>query len=187
MKTFILMAAYLTSSVVSSAAALSYGNIITGTPAWDRPFGLYQYGLSADGVGSGYSYAELIVDQTGTYRFISTATGGWDNLAFLYQNSFSATAQLTNIIAGNDDYNGQVGLSGFDATLSPDTNYFFVTAAYYASTTGYFTNTIAFVDTGDNSPTGTASLVQSAPEPASIGLLGAAIVAIGLFARKKAI
>ena len=186
LKTLILIATCLASSVVSTASTLTYNGTIAETPSWDRPFGIYTNGISSSGVGAGYSYAELTVDWNGTYTFVSTATGGWDNLAFLYQDSFSPTDQLTNIIAGNDDYLGKIGLSGFAVDLTTDKNYFFVIGAFDATVTGDFVNTVSF-NGKDDGQIGSATLVPPAPEPATVALFGAGLLGLMLRARKKSL
>lgn len=104
----------------------------TGGPTWNRPITGAPPTPPLSGIGTAvpYTVIPLTINTNGSYVFQSTAiTPGYDNYAFLYQNSFNPAAQFTNLLVGSDD-NPTVGLSGFTIALTTGTNYFFVGSGF---------------------------------------------------------
>jgi hypothetical protein len=77
----------------------------------------------------------------------------------LYRTAFSPTAQLTNVIIGDDDSNSSSSLDyQFTTTLATGTNYFLVSTGYNNGDSGAFTTTI----------TGPGNVLTAVPEPFTI-------------------
>ena len=158
---FAAMAAFLG----QAHAVVLFGTTVGG-PTWNRPLaGTPPAGLSGVGTATPYSVIQFAVETSGTYTFLDTATSpaNWDNFTFLYINSFSAAAPLTNVRIGNDDF-PTIGLSGFNFALTANTNYFFVTTG--------FANT--------DSGTYRLSITQAVPEPATYALMALGMVGFAL-------
>ncbi len=145
------------------AIALTNEGDTTGQPTWLRtivgnpPDQLSGQTPGEEGVIVPYSVYQFMVEQSGLYTFgsavpgaTSAVDGGWDNFLVLYQDSFSPTAQLTNIlVAGKAPNNGS---PVFNRQLTAGQNYFLVTTGRRATDFGAFTNTIARPDEIVNSP-----------------------------------
>ena len=145
------------------AIALTNEGDTTGQPTWLRTIvGNPNDQLSGqtpgeEGVIVPYSVYQFMVEQSGLYTFgsavpgaTSAVDGAWDNFLVLYQDSFSPTAQLTNIlVAGKAPNNGR---PVFKRQLTGGQNYFLVTTGRRATDFGAFTNTIAGPDEIVNSP-----------------------------------
>jgi hypothetical protein len=143
----------------AQAATFTYSGDTTGAPTWSRPGSGAPPTSVSGSSGYGYQVLEFNIDTSGTYDFLSTTTT-WDSYTFLYRDSFNPTAQLTNVIIGNDDF-PTTRLSGFNGvSLSAGTNYFFVTSSFSTGGSGTYTNTI----TGP----GNVSTATAAPEPFTI-------------------
>jgi hypothetical protein len=79
----------------------------------------------------------------------------------LYRTAFSPTAQLTNVIIGDDDNStvpGSFQDYQFTTTLATGTNYFLVSTGYNNGDSGAFTTTI----------TGPGNVLTAVPEPFTI-------------------
>ncbi|MBX3381320.1 MAG: hypothetical protein KF805_14590 [Phycisphaeraceae bacterium] len=100
----------------------------TGKPTYNRALQGFG-GLSAVGTATHYEVIAFTVTVTGSYTWQNTATGGWDNFTFIYQNAFNPANALLNGVASNDDNPG-VGLSGFTTALTAGTSYFYVVTGF---------------------------------------------------------
>ena len=158
-----LISALVAFTSASFATAQVYYGSTTDKPTWTRPTnGTPPTLVSLIGADVRYDVKQFYVDVTGSYTFQSTAIfpKAWDNFSFLYQDTFSPTDQLKNILIGNDD-NSVAGLSGFTWNLTKGRKYFFVETGFWKKDYGFYQLDI-------RGP-GTAKLV---PEPATIaGLL----------------
>ncbi|WP_218082687.1 PEP-CTERM sorting domain-containing protein [Anthocerotibacter panamensis] len=166
----------------AQAATFAYTGTTVGSPVWNRPLaGTPPNGLSGVGTATPFSFQPFFVNLSGSYTFLSLGVTptNWDNYTFLYQNTFSPTAQLTNALTGNDD-NPTIGRSGFTFNLTAGTQYFFVTTGFANTDTGIFNNTI----TGPgNIFAGSPSAV---PEPASMaGMLAFGAVGVATRLRRQ--
>ena len=114
-----------------------------------------------------FDMVEFSVSSAGTFNFLSTdvSPSNWDNYTFLYAGSFNSASPMSNLLIGNDDFGhaGNQGLSGFSYALQPGVDYFFVTAGYYASSVGSFTNNIS---------------LSAVPEPGTWALVGVSFVGL---------
>lgn len=123
----------LASAAASLAGVLNVTGNTTGQPAWNRPVGGTPPTPPASTVGTAvpYQVTQLYVTAPGSYDFMSTATvpAGWDNYAFLYQDSFNPAAPFANVLVGDDD-SPIIGLAGFSYNLNPGTQYYFVETGF---------------------------------------------------------
>lgn len=153
MKLRYLLATFFTFSLSAQATVFfdddnTLGPVFVGAtqstgPFWNRPDeGEPPTTLSLTATAVPYSVKPFHVDLDGEYTFHSLAPGNWDNYTFLYQTSFDASDPLTNALIGNDDENGNKGVSSFTFTLSLGVEYFFVTTGGTNTSSGFFTNSI---------------------------------------------
>jgi hypothetical protein len=163
-----LMAAAAALFIAASPAhAITYAwtGDTTGAPTFDRPFFDFS-GLSSAGAGVRFQTLTFNVSASGTYNFLSVASG-WDNFLLLYSPSFSPNSPLNNGVVANDDLGGTVGTSGFSRNLMAGVNYVTVTTGYAIPDFGAYTNSIE----------GPGNVILGVvPEPAS-----AALLALGVF------
>ena len=170
-----ILTALATAALASVASAQTFTGTTVGGPTWNRP---NANGALPPNALSGFATAvplnsfNFTVATAGSYSVQSTATGGWDNYTFLYQNSFNAGSPLTNVIIGNDD-NVSIGLSGFTATLTPGTQYFLVTTGRLNASLGAFSNAFS-------GPGGVLS-----PEPGTFALVGLMLLPAGIALRRR--
>lgn len=166
-------AALLGVSGAAQAATYNYTGNTTGAPTYNRAFSDFS-GLSLSGSSVNYQTLEFTVTATGSYDFVSTATGGWDNFLFLYGPSFNPATPLVNGLIGNDDFPG-IGTSGFSFSLTAGSSYIVVT-------TGFETG----LDFGAyaNSITGPGN-VNVVPEPGTYGLMALGLAVVGFAARRS--
>lgn len=173
MKLSVLSVAVASLALLGSAqaATYSYSGDTTGLDTFHRPLAGFG-GLSAFGADDNYHALTFTVSATGSYAFLSTASG-WDNFLFLY-SSFDPATPLANGLIGNDDL-GAVGISGFSYTLTAGASYTLVTTGFEGGFDfGAFTNSI-------DGP-GTVSPV---PEPATYGLMALGLAGMGAFVRRR--
>ena len=166
-------AALLGVTGVAQAATYNYTGNTTGAPTYNRAFFDFS-GLSSFGANVNYQALEFTVTATGSYSFLSTATGGWDNFMFLYGPSFNPAAPLVNGLIGNDDFSG-IGTSGFTFSLTAGNSYVAVTTGFEGG-----------VDFGAyaNSITGPGN-VNVVPEPGTYGLMALGLAVVGFAARRS--
>jgi hypothetical protein len=140
-------------------AVSGFAGNTSGQPTWRRPN--TTSALSNTGTAVPYQAVPFSVDATGPY-VIKTVAGGYDGYLGIYAGSFSATDQLTNILALNDD--GPTGGSEVSVALDAGQTYYLVQSGFANGDFGPWTATF--------SGTGIASVI---PEPAIAGvaLLGA--------------
>jgi hypothetical protein len=161
------------------SATFTYSGDTVGKPTWTRPIangGLPPTSLSTNGTATPYDVFSFTVNASGSYSF--TSSSPYDNYGFLYQGSFNPTAQLTNVLIGNDDSAGNGSADyAFTTNLSTGTNYFLVSTGFANSDFGTFTTIIDGLGTVNGGAT-------SVPEPFTIiGTLVGGTAAIRI--RKK--
>jgi len=122
----------------------NFSGTTIGGPVWNRP----QEGLpptpplSGTGTAVPYSVTPFTVSATGSYIITSTqATAGYDTFIFLYQNSFDASDQFTNVLAGDDDFVFLVS-SQITFTLNAGTTYYLVNTGFGNGDFGNWTMTV---------------------------------------------
>jgi hypothetical protein len=166
-------AALMATTGAAQAVTYNYAGDTTGAPTYNRAFEDFS-GLSGLGSAVNYQTLSFSVTASGSYSFVSDATGGWDNFLFLYGPTFNPAAALTNGLIANDDSSG-IGHSGFTFSLTAG-------ASYVVVTTGFETG----VDFGAyaNSITGPGS-VTVVPEPGTYGLMALGLAMVGFAARRS--
>lgn len=156
----------------AQAADHVYGGDTTGAPTYNRAFADFS-GLSSIGSSVAYDTLTFTVTDSGDYDFLSVASG-WDNFLFLYSPSFDPGAATSNGVVGNDDFPG-IGMSGFnDVALTAGVSYVLVTTGFGSTDFGSYTNTISGIGS-----------VVAVPEPATYGMMGLGLLAVGGLARRQ--
>lgn len=150
--------------------------VISANGAWADPGGVASYVAPDPGDGSTYGGGFYTLDYD-----ISFDLTGLDPSSVLIEGSWSTDNSGNDIlINGQSTGNTSTGFGGFtDFTLSGSSGLF---------TTGI--NTLDFNWSNDGGPGGVAIEFSSAtanptPEPASMGLFGAGLVAFGLIGRAR--
>jgi hypothetical protein len=162
----------LLAAAPAAAATFSYDATTAGGPTWQRPVDAGPV-LSSVGAATPYHVESFVAGVTGPYDFLSVQDD-WDGYLFLYRTAFDPTDQLTNLLAGNDDFPGP-GQSGFDdVALTTGTTYLIVTTGFDNVASGTFTNTVTF----DGAP-------AVIPLPGSLPVLLAGLAGLGLVARRR--
>lgn len=183
MKMQSIMALVLCATALPTLAnAQTVAGTTTGGPTWNRPVSGAPPVPPLSGVGTAVPYVviPLTISTNGSYVFQSTAiTAGYDNYAFLYQNSFNPAAQFTNLLVGNDD-NPNIGLSGFTIALTTGTNYFFVGSGFANDDFGDFSLNVA--GPGIATFNGISGAV---PEPATWAMMLLGFGGIGYSMRRR--
>ena len=171
----VAFASFLIATGAAQAVTYNYAGNTTGAPTYNRAFEDFS-GLSALGSAVNYQALTFSVTASGSYSFVSDATGGWDNFLFLYGPTFNPAAALTNGLIANDDSSG-IGHSGFTYSLTAG-------ASYVVVTTGFESG----VDFGAyaNSITGPGS-VSVVPEPGTYGLMALGLAVVGFADRKSVV
>lgn len=161
-------------AATGTAQAVTYDWVgdTTGAPTYNRALAGFS-GLSGVGTAVRYQTLAFSVTASGSYDFLSSTTGGWDNFTFLYGPSFNPASALVNGLAGNDDFGGLTS-SGFTAALTAGASYVFVTTGFANTDFGAYSNSI----TGP----GTVNVV---PEPGSYGLMALGLALVGFAARRS--
>ncbi|WOJ92142.1 PEP-CTERM sorting domain-containing protein [Congregibacter variabilis] len=164
----------------SSFATLIYSDTTVGGPIWQRPT---DSGPSLSNTVR-YSLAGFFTDTSGLYTIDSAQS--FDGYIHLYLGNFDPLDQLTNLLAGDDDFGSNASQIASQALLA-DTQYFLVTSGFGSSNQGTFTNTIT-ADQGD--PNIQLGIIDATgggtgvPAPATVALLGLGL--LGLRLRRKA-
>ena len=138
-----------------------------GSPKFNRPFASGNTSTpptSLSGIGTSVSYAArtFTVPTTGAYTITVTGTTTYGVAAYLYSAPFSATAPLTNVLAGDNpgSTNSVVTLT---QTLTASTPYVLVVTSYDNGVVGSFTGSVkptpvlgspVFTASNDTTPTG---------------------------------
>jgi len=172
-----ILAVAAAAAFAGQAHAIVVVGTTTGAPLWNRPVengsGAPSGPLSGAGTAVPYTSLAFSVSAAGSYSFLSSTSPPWDNYTFLYANSFSATAPLSNVLIGNDDFGGSLSNSGFSYSLVAGTTYYFVTTGFGNSDFGAYSTSIS----------GPGNVIIGAvPEPESYALMAlglAAVLAIG--------
>jgi ABC-type amino acid transport substrate-binding protein len=154
----------------AQAAIFTFTGNTTGGPTFNRAFEDFS-GLSGIGVANPYQVTEIAVTATGSYTFLTTATG-YDPFTFLY-SSFNPANATANGIAGNDDLLG-LTTSGFAATLSAGVSYFFVSTGFAPSDFGSYSTTI-----------GGPGIAAIVPEPESYALMLLGVAGLLAWSRRR--
>jgi hypothetical protein len=165
---------------LASAGVVTFNDTTAGGATWNRPLaGDPPTVLSGVGTNTPYDVNGFFVDQSGSYTFQSTATNpvSWDNFSFLYQLAFDQTQQFLNVLIGNDD-NPSIGLAGFTYSLVAGVNYYLVQTGFSNISFGAYSTEI-------QGPGNIMLSSISVPEPGSLALVGAALLA-ALGRRKSA-
>jgi hypothetical protein len=174
----------------STSNAPTYNRLCVGTSSCPPPLNAnFGFPASLSGVGTAVRYVvtEFTVAQAGVYSFLSASTT-WDNYTFLYRNSFTPSDPFSNLVIGNDDFDGvNIGgmgsfmnvnnRSGFTTTLEAATPYLFVNTAHYNLDFGDFVASI----TG---PAG-LSILSAVPEPDSAPMLALGLAGLALLGRRR--
>lgn len=172
------LALALTASVTPAQAATEtrIGDT-TGGLTFNRPLADFS-GLSAVGTAVAYDLFSFSVTEAGTYTFRNLTLPrepGWDGFLLLYANGFDASAPLLNGIAGNDDFNGNVRLSGFDVTLNTGVAYTLVTTGFDNDDAGRFLGIYR----------GPGEFIAPVPEASTVTMLLAGLGAVAFLARRR--
>lgn len=124
---------------VTVAASNAYNATTVGGPLFNRAFADCS-GISGLGPVN-YHVQPVFFGTSGVYSFSSTQNG-FDGYVHLYADAFDPLNPLTNCVVGNDDGNGGIGTSDFDANVDANRQYFLVTSGFEAGEAGTFTNTV---------------------------------------------
>ncbi len=173
--TTLAVAAFAAVATPASAAVIySVTGDTTGGPVYNRPLqGTPPTQVSGTGTSVAYNTFLFSPVATGSYTFLLTSTStSYDPFLVLYASPFTPASPLTNVIAANDDFEGNIALSGFTQTLLAGT-------VYTAVITGF-----------DNFDFGTYQLTISnaaaVPEPATWGMMLAGFGMVGFGLRRRA-
>jgi len=93
----------LTAASAALAQSFTINGDTTGAPTWQRPV---NDGPTLSGIGSAtpFQTVNVTITQPLTFSAETTVSGaGFDTYLHLYETSFDPTAQLTNLVAGDDD------------------------------------------------------------------------------------
>lgn len=160
------IAAALCCSVLAAApaAAATFTGTTVGGPTYNRTLsGSPPTDLSIVGTDVAYDVVAFTVDQAGDYDFLMTGLDPdlWDTFLALYSGSFDPSAPLANVLVANDDFNGDIGLSGFTFGLTTGVNYFAIATGFANSSQGRYSLEIS----------GPGTVSAPIPEPAAWALL----------------
>jgi PEP-CTERM motif len=161
----------------TQASALVFVEDTTGSPTFNRALVDFS-DLSAVGTDVAYDTFTFSVDTAGDYTFRSITlplSDRWDNMLFLYQGSFDAGNALANGIAGSDDFNGNIGISGFDVALTTGVVYVLVTTGFENFDSGRYITLIR----------GAGDIISAVPEPETYAMLLSGLAVLAFLARRR--
>jgi hypothetical protein len=192
--------------VVRASTLFWDGNTTTtgGGLTWTRPTILSDppTQLALVGGGQGYVAEEFTVGTSGSYSFTvaqnGTGTGQWDGvngniLGFLYQNSFTPSSPLTNVIEDGS------GSSSWSHSLVTGVDYWIVVTGYCGTGSGPGTGDVAGCSgpstleegpfaaslTGPGAITALGEEGDNVPEPSSFTLLLGSAVLLWILSRRR--
>lgn len=184
MKTAIVIAALLATTIGTAASAATITGDTTGGPTWRRtlagappPPGI----LSSVGTAVPYQVQPFFVGTAGSYQITLTANTPFDTYLHLYQDAFNPAAQFTNVIAANDDLDGSLN-SQLTLALTGTTQYLAVVGGFGNADFGAYT--LAITGPG-NIAFGTLTGGPAVPEPASWAMMIAGFGLVGATARRR--
>jgi hypothetical protein len=161
------------------ASAAFYVDDTTGGPTYTRALVDFS-DLSAVGVDVSYDVFSFSVSEAGVYTVRSFAEGllggdPWDQFIFLYADSFDPSAPLVNGVIASDDFNSNIGVSGFDIALSTGVAYYLVTTGWAPEESGKFLNLVR----------GPGEILPAIPEPDTYALLAMGLFAVAFAVRRR--
>jgi len=177
------VAACALASQAAFAAPVTFNGTLTGSDdVFNRPF--TSISLSGVGTATSYDVFGFHVNAAGVYSAESTAFSapGADTFLALYAGAFNPAAPLSNLLAYDDD-SGLGALSLLSATLQAGIEYYLVFTTYDNGDFGSYAGTLKTVTGGGQVTLDAASDV---PEPATLGLLGLALLGMQLVRRRAA-
>ena len=134
--------------------------------------------LSGVGTSTAYDTFEFSVSADGPYQFRSLSlplSTGWDNFLFLYEGSFDPGAATINGVIANDDFNGNIGRSGFDVALTTGVKYILATTGYDNDDVGRYLSVIR----------GPGDITSPVPELETYSMMLAGLAAVGFMMRRR--
>ena len=140
----IYLCVFALSSVTYADAATTFYGTTAGQPFFNRPEDLG----SLSGVVTRYHVQPFVVNADASCVIESVQEGGYDGMIFLYRGGFDPADPLADLVALNDDgpeYGEGTSRINARSYLFND-DYFLVTAGFYASGKGTFSNQIACDD-----------------------------------------
>jgi hypothetical protein len=156
------------------AGTTSYSGDTTGDPTWQRTVGMSS-SLSSVGTAVSYETQAFSVSASGNYTITSAydEAAGYDGYLHLYASSFDPTDQLTNLMAGDDDYGTVYAAQMADVSLVSGATYIIVNSGFSNDDYGVYTTEITGrgdIQLGGGCPT--------VPVPTSLGLVAVGCLSV---------
>lgn len=186
MKMFIaLIATFALTAPAAFAQGVLFTGNTTGGPTFARPLSLTA--TSSNGTAVPTQATTFTVSVTGNYNLSLTQTAdvNYDTYLHVYQNSFSPTSSLTNLLYLDDDSGPGSNSALASVLLSANTTYIFVADGFDNADFGQYAATIGDVTRPAGSVVSLTGAV-TVPE-AGTGLLALAVLPIlGVIRRRVA-